>query len=536
MRFATDAAHATLALPPHPRIRRCPPRGAICCGRPPPCSAPSNAASARCAHAARGDDGGFRRHRQRRRLGLEGRLRGVRGRAASLPAPPLPGHARPRRIERAGCSPCSASSPRSRRRTRGAPRKASSSSNSRRRIELGFIAALAAGLTPADLVLEPSAGTGPARHLRRAARRARSRSTRSPGTRADLLALLFPGAPVTRFNAEQIHDYLPDEVRPTVDPHEPALLGRASCQGRLGGHGFAPSALGAAPPCPRRPPGGDHGRECFSPSSRRTARPSRSWQTSAASSSAPGISGALYRRHGTTIETRLTVIDRVPAPGGAGDVPCHPMAESAGGAARSRHRPCPRAACRRARRLPHSDPRPALLFPLPARTSAPARRRRRSRRPSRPRPSRRSSSPIYMSTRPAPPADARSPATRSMSPTASRPSASRARSPIPPGSSSRRRWPPSSRPGPPTGRIFPARVVTEGLLSDAQLESVIYAGEAHTRHLAGRWKVNESLDVHRRRPRRRRRRPSASAAAGFWATAPAPARDARWPASCSTTG
>ena len=41
---------------------------------------------------------------------------------------------------------------------------------------------------------------------------------------------------------------------------------------------------------------------------------------------------------------------------------------------------------------------------------------------------------------------------------------------------------------------LPARVVAEGLLSDAQLESVIYAGEAHARHLAGRWNVNESLD------------------------------------------
>ena len=42
-----------------------------------------------------------------------------------------------------------------------------------------------------------------------------------------------------------------------------------------------------------------------------------------------GISGALYRRHGTTIETRLTVIDRVPASESPGDVTCHPMAESA---------------------------------------------------------------------------------------------------------------------------------------------------------------------------------------------------------------
>src|SRR5262249_30844569 len=42
---------------------------------------------------------------------------------------------------------------------------------------------------------------------------------------------------------------------------------------------------------------------------------------------------------------------------------------------------------------------------------------------------------------------------------------------------------------------LPARIVIDGLLSDAQLESVVYAGEAHARHLAGRWKVHESLDV-----------------------------------------
>ncbi|MDU1693808.1 MAG: strawberry notch family protein, partial [Bradyrhizobium sp.] len=42
---------------------------------------------------------------------------------------------------------------------------------------------------------------------------------------------------------------------------------------------------------------------------------------------------------------------------------------------------------------------------------------------------------------------------------------------------------------------LPAIVVPDGLLSDAQLESVIYAGEAHGGILAGAWTVDETFDV-----------------------------------------
>ncbi|MDP3159232.1 MAG: strawberry notch family protein, partial [Reyranella sp.] len=42
---------------------------------------------------------------------------------------------------------------------------------------------------------------------------------------------------------------------------------------------------------------------------------------------------------------------------------------------------------------------------------------------------------------------------------------------------------------------LPANVVGAGLLSDAQLESVIYAGEAHAGHLAGSWVVDETFDL-----------------------------------------
>ena len=42
---------------------------------------------------------------------------------------------------------------------------------------------------------------------------------------------------------------------------------------------------------------------------------------------------------------------------------------------------------------------------------------------------------------------------------------------------------------------LPANVVADGILSDAQLESIIYAGEAHSEFLAGAWTVDATFDV-----------------------------------------
>ena len=42
---------------------------------------------------------------------------------------------------------------------------------------------------------------------------------------------------------------------------------------------------------------------------------------------------------------------------------------------------------------------------------------------------------------------------------------------------------------------LPKRLVTDGILSDAQLESVIYAGEAHSTVLPGEWSVNQYYDL-----------------------------------------
>ena len=50
-------------------------------------------------------------------------------------------------------------------------------------------------------------------------------------------------------------------------------------------------------------------------------------------------------------------------------------------------------------------------------------------------------------------------------------------------------------PAPAWRPMLPERVVTEGLLSDAQLESVVLAGEAHDRHLAAQYRIGSGWET-----------------------------------------
>ena len=180
-------------------------------------------------------------------------------------------------------------------------------------ITLGFVAAEAAALTPADLVLEPSAGTGLLAIFAELAK-ARLALNEIADTRAGLLGRLFRDAsPVTRHNAEQIHDRLDPAIRPERRADEPALLGLAACRGALRRGRDPPYRLGARASCRGRPPRRDHRPQCRSRSAGLARRPSSACRRRAASCSPATIAGQAYARHGTTIETRLTVIDRVPA-------------------------------------------------------------------------------------------------------------------------------------------------------------------------------------------------------------------------------
>lgn len=101
-------------------------------------------------------------------------------------------------------------------------------------IPLAFAAAQAAGLTPSDLVLEPSAGTGLLAVFARVFG-AQLALNELAETRAALLGLAFPGVPVTRHDAAQIHDHLDPEVRPSAILMNPPFSAGAKVEGRVAG-------------------------------------------------------------------------------------------------------------------------------------------------------------------------------------------------------------------------------------------------------------------------------------------------------------
>lgn len=74
-------------------------------------------------------------------------------------------------------------------------------------LPMGLAALAAAQITARDLVLEPSAGTGLLAILAEIAGGILALNELA-GTRADLLRLLFPGLPVTQFDAAHIDDHL----------------------------------------------------------------------------------------------------------------------------------------------------------------------------------------------------------------------------------------------------------------------------------------------------------------------------------------
>ncbi len=178
-------------------------------------------------------------------------------------------------------------------------------------IPLGLVAATAAAITPADRVLEPSAGTGLLAILAEVAGGALVLNEFAE-MRATLLSSLFPAISVTRFDASQIDDHLSAAVIPTIVLMNPPFSVMAHVEGRVADATFRHVASALARLA--------HGGRLVTITGANFAPDNPIWAPAFARLQERGrvvfsaaVYGSVYAKHGTTFATRLTVIDKLPA-------------------------------------------------------------------------------------------------------------------------------------------------------------------------------------------------------------------------------
>jgi len=351
-------------------------------------------------------------------------------------------------------------------------------------IPLGLAACTAAGITPADRVLEPSAGTGLLAILAELAGGSLMLNELAEG-RAALLDHLFATVNVTRFDAAQINDHLDASIVPTVVLMNPPFSAVANVDRRMADAAFRHIASALARLC-------DGGR-LVAIAGAGLAPDNPAWREAFVRLQECGrvvlsaaIDGAVYAKHGTQTDTRLLVIDKLPAV----DPNVFPASQGMAGDVATLLNWVTQ----------HVPPRLPVAAPVVADvTRRPAVFRSAGASASRLSSASQSAAPngvelTYETVEWSPPEGVR--LTDALyeeyglqsihipgscaHPTKLVQSAAMA-SVAPPK--------PSYRPH------LHSNLVAGGALSDAQLESIIYAGEAHSEFLAGSWTVDATFDV-----------------------------------------
>jgi len=349
-------------------------------------------------------------------------------------------------------------------------------------LPLGFVVAQAAGLRRDDVVLEPSAGTGLLALFAEGVASGLQINELEP-RRRDLLSRMFSSAAISEHNAEYIDDLLPRgfvpsvvlmnppfSTSPTMTKTSPSVAGRHvfSALNRLaeGGRLVTITGRNFAPDSPKW-------REAFV----------RLQGVGRIVFSAPLV-GKIYAKHGTSFETRLTVIDKLPADDPkdfSGYVP--ELVNTTADLLRLVLRYVPD---RLAVEGKISEIKPAKT-PAVKTTSAPV--------VEKPKPIDITDAlPLVFETLDwqAPSEELQDCLYETYAPQSVRIEGSIGHpTPLVQSAAMASVAPPKPSYVP----DLPKRLIVDGILSDAQLESIIYAGEAHSNLLPGEWAVNQHHDL-----------------------------------------